>query len=237
MDILVVNLLIYPNMTKPTKTNIHSNSYFENFSEEKYEKNEWLDIIIKQFNLNKNNLPFALLTAGSLVYFSITDPAFVCAVGMLTIFFMGAWQISRAVPLLNYWFGTKISFWHVSVLILGGVMLLSSAAFAPAHALFLSKLENAITDLVGNTGVDTGVITSLFNLIRIIFLLLVVAAGLYAYNQAQQGNDWRPIVVQISLAIAVVVAIDLLSLLFVGGGTTGAGTNGGGTAAAGGTGQ
>jgi hypothetical protein len=206
-------------MTKPNKINLNStnfqDNYYETFPSTKYEKNEWLNIITRQFNLNKNNLPYALFTAGSLIYFFITDPAFVCVVGILTIFFMGAWQISRAVPILNKWIGTKIGFWHVSVLILGGVMLLSSATFAPAHALFLSKLEGAVTTLVGTTGVDTAVITSLFNMIRIIFLLLVVAAGLYAYNQAQQGNDWRPIVVQIALAIAVVISIDLLSGLFI----------------------
>jgi hypothetical protein len=206
-------------MTKQTKFNplhnISQNNYYENLSSKKTEKNEWLNIIIKQFNLNKNNFPYALLTAGSLIYFGITDPVFVCIVGAITILFIGAWQISRVVPLLNRWIGTKISFWHVSVLILGGVMLLSSADLSPAHAVFLDKLEGAVNDLVGNTGIDTAVISNLFNMIRIIFLLLVVAAGLYAYNQAQQGNDWRPIVVQIALAISVVIAIDLLSALFV----------------------
>jgi hypothetical protein len=199
-----------------SRSKSQENNYdYQSFSPVESKPNEWLEIITKQFNLNKNNLPYALFTAGSLIYFSITDPAFVCIVGILTIFFMGAWQISRAVPILNNWIGTKISFWHVSVLILGGVILLSAAPFAPAHALFLSKLEGAVITLVGTTGVDTAVITSLFNMIRIIFLLLVVAAGLYAYNQAQQGNDWRPIVVQIALAIAVVISIDLLSGLFI----------------------
>jgi hypothetical protein len=181
------------------------------FSPVKSKSNEWLEIITKQLNINKSNLPFVLLAAGSLTYFGITDPAFVCILGMITILFMGAWQISRAIPLLNYWLGTKISFWHVSVLIIGGVMFLSSADFSPAHAVFLDKLEGAVNSLVGETGIDTAVISNLFNMIRIVFLLLVVAAGLYAYNQAQQGNDWRPIVTQIALAISVVIAIDLLS--------------------------
>jgi hypothetical protein len=196
------------------------------FSPVKSKSNEWLEIITKQLNINKNNLPFVLLTVGSLTYFGITDPAFVCILGMITILFMGAWQISRIIPMLNYWIGTKISFWHVSVLILGGVMLLSSADFSPAHAVFLDKLEGAVNSLVGETGIDTAVISNLFNMIRIVFLLLVVAAGLYAYNQAQQGNDWRPIVTQIALAISVVIAIDLLSALFVAGTPAGEGGTG-----------
>jgi hypothetical protein len=63
------------------------------------------------------------------------------------------------------------------------------------------------------------VIDLIFNLIRGAFLLLVAAASLFAYNQAQQGNDWRPIVTQVGLAFAIVIAIDVVTFLFVGDGT------------------
>lgn len=50
-------------------------------------------------------------------------------------------------------------------------------------------------------------------------LLLVAAASLFAYNQAQQGNDWRPIVTQVGLAFSIVIAIDVITFIFVGNGT------------------
>ncbi len=67
--------------------------------------------------------------------------------------------------------------------------------------------------------IDDSVITLIFNLIRGVFLLLVAAASLFAYNQAQQGNDWRPIIVQIGLAFGIVIAIDIVTFLFIGTGT------------------
>ncbi|MEQ9671088.1 MAG: hypothetical protein RLO19_22390 [Coleofasciculus sp. G2-EDA-02] len=48
---------------------------------------------------------------------------------------------------------------------------------------------------------------------------LVAAAALFAYNQAQQGNDWRPIVTQIALAFGIVIALDVVTFLFIGNGT------------------
>ena len=71
----------------------------------------------------------------------------------------------------------------------------------------------------GGTAVDASTIALIFNAIRGVFLLLVAAAALFAYNQAQQGNDWRPIVTQIALAFGIVIAIDVVTFLFVGNGT------------------
>ncbi|NJL40475.1 MAG: hypothetical protein HC899_29840, partial [Leptolyngbyaceae cyanobacterium SM1_4_3] len=70
---------------------------------------------------------------------------------------------------------------------------------------------------------DANVVGLIFNLIRGVFLLLVAAAALFAYNQAQQGNDWRPIVTQVGLAFAIVIAIDVVTFIFVGNGTGTAG--------------
>lgn len=71
----------------------------------------------------------------------------------------------------------------------------------------------------GGQSISPEVIKLIFNLIRGAFLLLVAAASLFAYNQAQQGNDWRPIVTQAALAFAIVIAIDVITFLFVGDGS------------------
>ena len=72
----------------------------------------------------------------------------------------------------------------------------------PAQAIFLSGLEQFLADIAeqsstgGTSSIDPEAITLVFNAIRGVFLLLVGVAALFAYNQAQQGNDWRPIATQ-----------------------------------------
>ncbi|MGF1676601.1 MAG: hypothetical protein ACFCUV_23425, partial [Rivularia sp. (in: cyanobacteria)] len=76
----------------------------------------------------------------------------------------------------------------------------------------------------GTSSIDPEAITLVFNAIRGVFLLLVGVAALFAYNQAQQGNDWRPIATQAGLAIGIILTIDVITFLFIGDGT---GTTGG----------
>jgi hypothetical protein len=71
-----------------------------------------------------------------------------------------------------------------------------------------------VTD--SDSGVDAGTVETVFNMIRAVFLLLVAAAGLFAYNQAQQGNDWRPIATQVALAFGIVIGLDIITLIFTG---------------------
>jgi uncharacterized membrane protein YidH (DUF202 family) len=100
----------------------------------------------------------------------------------------------------------------------------------PAQAIFLSGLEQFLTNIAqqsstgGTSAIDPQAITLVFNAIRGVFLLLVGIAALFAYNQAQQGNDWRPIATQAGLAIGIILTIDVITFLFVGNGT---GTTGG----------
>ena len=99
----------------------------------------------------------------------------------------------------------------------------------PAQAIFLSGLEQFIKNIAqqsstgGTSTINPQAITLVFNAIRGVFLLLVSVAALFAYNQAQQGNDWRPIATQAGLAIGVLLTIDVITFLFIGNGTGTAG--------------
>jgi hypothetical protein len=129
----------------------------------------------------------------------------------------------KAVPILEKYLGAKIRFWHIASLIIAITALLNTFA-APAQAIFLSGLEQFFVNLAqqssqaggGTATLDANVIGLIFNLIRGVFLLLVATASLFAYNQAQQGNDWRPIVTQVGLAFVIVIAIDVVTFIFVG---------------------
>ena len=139
--------------------------------------------------------------------------------------FFGLWQITRSVPILEKLLGSKIRFWHLAVAVITVTMFLNNFQ-TPAQAIFLSGLQAFMTNLAseagaagGGTAIDESTIVLIFNAIRGVFLLLVAAAALFAYNQAQQGNDWRPIVTQIALAFGIVIAIDVVTFLFVGDGS------------------
>lgn len=168
--------------------------------------------------LSRGDLTVIASCMGALIYFTFHDPLFVTVLGCISILFMGAWHVSRAIPLIERTLPIKIRFWHVAAVVLALTAVLSLDP-APAHAIFLTTLEQFFINTFStnaNGSVDAASITLTFNLIRGVFLLLAAAAALFAYNQSQQGNDWRPIAGQVALAFGVVIGIDVITFLFVG---------------------
>lgn len=184
----------------------------------------------KRFNVTKADLLLVGLCVAVAIYLLLKDTLLITILGFSSIVFIGLWHLIHAVPILEKYLGAKIRFWQIAVLIITTTALLNTLA-APAHAIFLSGLEQFFVNLAQQTSqaggatntLDSNVVGLIFNLIRGVFLLLVAAAALFAYNQAQQGNDWRPIVTQVGLAFAIVIAIDVVTFIFVGNGTGTAG--------------
>ena len=168
----------------------------------------------------------ALLLLGlGLVYLVVREPLLVATVSSAGLFFYCLSQVVASVPSLNRIVGAKIRFWHVATAIATLAATLSLFEL-PAQAIFLSGLEQFLTQIAqqSSTGGAGGAVSPqaiklVFNAIRAIFLLLVGVAALFAYNQSQQGNDWRPIATQAGLALGVVLTIDVITFLFVGNGT------------------
>lgn len=182
--------------------------------------NRWLI----QHKINPGDFVFIAICIAALIYFTIRQPLFITTLGCSSILFLSLWHIARAIPIVERYIGGKIRFWHVTTAIITSTAL-CSVLDSPANAIFLSGLEAFMQQLAqgaasaGGQAISPEVITLIFNLIRGAFLLLVAAASLFAYNQAQQGNDWRPIVTQVALAFAIVIAIDVITFLFVGDGS------------------
>ncbi|MEG4301846.1 hypothetical protein [Microcoleus sp. D3_18a_C4] len=178
---------------------------------------------LKQHKINLGDFLFIGICLASLVYFTIHDPLLIATLGCSSIVFLSLWHLTRAIPIVERYIGCKIRFWHIATAIITSTAL-CSVLDSPANALFLSGLEEFMQELAegassaGGEAIDAEVIELIFNLIRGAFLLLVAAASLFAYNQAQQGNDWRPIVTQVALAFAIVIAVDVITFLFVGNG-------------------
>jgi hypothetical protein len=156
--------------------------------------------------------------AGMFGYFFYKTPVLIAVltIGSLAAFALN-WIGSR-LPYFNKQWRTKIRPWHLLVPI--GAIALTLNTATPAHAIFLSGMEEFVTELAtqsagGGEGISEESIGLVFNVIRAIFLLLVAAAALFAYNQAQQGNDWRPIATQVGLAFGVVLGLDVITAIFV----------------------
>lgn len=177
----------------------------------------FFSVFCYQTGLNPQDIPYLVICLSALIYFTFHDPLFVTVLGCLSLCLMALWQVTRALPVIETHLGRKIRFWHVATIILALTNVLSIVP-TPAQALFLSGLETFFVDLVSqsNSSIDQQAVTLVFNLIRGIFLILVAAAGLFAYNQAQQGNDWRPIVTQVGIAFGTLICIDIITYLFTG---------------------
>ncbi|MBX9252444.1 hypothetical protein H1Q63_00315 [Desmonostoc muscorum CCALA 125] len=182
---------------------------------------------LRNLKINRIDLLFILLCLAIGIYLLATKPIFVTILGCATIVFLSIGYVIRTVPILEKYLGRKIRFWHIVAAIITVTALLDTFT-TPAQAIFLSGLESFFNNLAqqssqaggGSTStLDANVVGLTFNLIRGAFLLLVAAASLFAYNQAQQGNDWRPIVTQVGLAFSIVIAIDVITFIFVGNGT------------------
>lgn len=180
---------------------------------------------MRKLKLNRADLAFIAICLVAAIYLTLVQPLFVSVFGCATLLFFALWQIARTIPILEKLLGSKIRFWHLATAVITVTALLNNFP-TPAQAVFLSGLQQFMTNLAseagaagGGTAIDASTIALIFNAIRGVFLLLVAAAALFAYNQAQQGNDWRPIVTQIALAFGIVIAIDVVTFLFVGNGT------------------
>jgi hypothetical protein len=180
---------------------------------------------LQKLKINRTDLSFITLCIVVSVYMVVKEPLLMSILGCSSFVFFGFWQITLTIPILEKLIGVKIRFWHVVTAIIAVTALLNTFEM-PAHAIFLSGLESFFKQIasqssttVGGTSIDDNTIALIFNVIRGVFLLLVGAASLFAYNQAQQGNDWRPIVTQIGLAFGIVIAIDVITFLFIGNGT------------------
>jgi len=178
---------------------------------------------LKEHKINPGDLLFIGICLTSFAYFTASEPILIATLGCSSIVFLSLWHTAKAIPIVERYIGCKIRFWHVATAIITSTAL-CSVLDSPANAIFLSGLEEFMNELAegassaGGEAIDSEVIELIFNLIRGAFLLLVAAASLFAYNQAQQGNDWRPIVTQVALAFAIVIAIDVITFLFIGNG-------------------
>ena len=213
---------------------ITKNRYFQNL------QNNIAIGLLSSLNWTTNDTGTFIALLSGLIYMAIKEPLLVTVMLSLALFFYCLNRVISYIPYLNLYVKRKIHFWQITGVIIGLTATLTVFEM-PAQAIFLSGLEQFLTNIAqqsstgGTSAIDPQAITLVFNAIRGVFLLLVGIAALFAYNQAQQGNDWRPIATQAGLAIGIILTVDVITFLFVGDGTgAGGGAGGGGGTAPGG---
>ncbi len=183
-------------------------------------------LIGKGFQLSYSDCVLVIVYLLMGIYFAVTDTYLVTILATVSAIFGSICYL--LVPSLEQYLGIQVKFRYVVIGIMTLTLLLA-VIDVPAHAVFLARLEAYFKTLVAgaqsyNAGsggtVDATAVSQVFNLIRGIFLLLVVGAAIFAYTQAQQGNDWRPIIYKIGMAFGLVIAVDIVTYIFVGSGTT-----------------
>jgi len=180
--------------------------------------------LITNFLWTKADTRLSLFLGFGLIYLTIKEPLLISIILSISLLFYCLSRIIQLIPWLHKIVNAKISFWHIAGLIIALTATLTVFEL-PAHAIFLSGLEEFLAGIAeesstgGASTISPEAITLVFNAIRGVFLLLVGVAALFAYNQAQQGNDWRPIATQAGLAIGIILTIDVITFLFIGDGT------------------
>ncbi|MDJ0678098.1 MAG: hypothetical protein QNJ36_22390 [Calothrix sp. MO_167.B42] len=186
--------------------------------------------ILTKIIWNQADINAVLSLAIGSIYTTFREPLLIGIILSFSLFFYCLHRLISFIPYLNSFVKNKVQFWHVVGLIIAITATLTVFEM-PAQAIFLSGLEQYLTNIAqqsstgGTSAIDPQAIALVFNAIRGVFLLLVGVAALFAYNQAQQGNDWRPIATQAGLAIGILLTIDVITFLFIGNGT---GTTSGG---------
>ena len=160
-------------------------------------------------------LSMVALTIG-FVYIGFTDTVTFSVVSLLALIYLACCEIAKALPSVEKFFNNRISFWQVAAV--GMVITILFASLEPAHALFLQDLENKVTTIIAGTSssIPASSVALIFNLLRVLFVFMVVASAIYAYVQSQQGNDARPIIMNIIIAFAVVMAVDVITVFIAG---------------------
>jgi hypothetical protein len=94
----------------------------------------------------------------------------------------------------------------------------------PVQAQIFDDAEQEVDSIFGEY-LDSGIITFLFGLIRVVIWVSAVGFVFFAIYQAQRGEQWQPLAQNAFIIVAAVVLVEGLSALFFGG--EGGGDDGG----------
>lgn len=172
----------------------------------------------KTKKLGKSELFSIGIVIVGLIYYSLNEPMLMTVLAIVLsstfAFFLFANFLSSEI----FGFQLKIRRWHVLAIALG-TTLCFTAMETPSHALLFEALEEVMGDILAATGdaVEEEIITGLFMFFRVVVILAFVGAAILGVTQALQGSDWRPIANMMGIGVGLVLSIEVITNLIVGG--------------------
>jgi hypothetical protein len=178
---------------------------------------------LSSFQIKETDLPFAAIGIALAGYLSFTDPYLLMTVAISGVIAASLYFISACLPAVSKTINFRVSIWHIATIMFVGIFALN--ALEPAHAIFLSKLQDAVIELsgTGNGGISSiseNQITTVFSFIRIALVLVAMGGAFAAWQQQQQGQNFMPIIMFVGGLFGVVLAVDLVTAFVIDAGGT-----------------
>ncbi len=117
--------------------------------------------------------------------------------------------------------GLPIKGWHLASVVIAISAVAAAGHIDPVSAQMFNNLEEAVTDAIAETGdsaIDTAVITTIFNIFRILIVLAFLIGVVIVFTQATRGGDWQPIANLLAIGVAFVIGVEVISQLIIGDG-------------------
>ena len=173
---------------------------------------------INNNSLNLKDKISSVICLFGLIYVGFNEPRVMTVFAFTTITTVALLSLADLVSYRLFNWKLKLKKWHFLAVALGITLCLTGFE-APSHAVLFEAVEEAMTDVLTATGdtVDEEVITGLFTFFRIVVILAFVGGAILAIVQALQGSDWRPIANMMGIGVGVVLSIEVLSNLILGG--------------------
>ena len=187
-------------------------SHNSNFGKNTTTKKLYSKQFLSSFRIEDKDVFFAVGGIGMACYLGFTDPALLVTLLMSIVIAGSLYFLSACLPFISKKLQFRISIWHLLTVVCGLTFVFSP--YEPAHALFLTGLEEAIDGLVASGGVgsvSTAQIDTLFTFIRIALILVGIGGGFAAWQQQQQGQSMTPIIMFVGGLFGIVLAIDIMT--------------------------
>ena len=105
---------------------------------------------LSSFRVEEKDLIFVVGGIGMAIYLAVTDLALLVTILGSFAIAGSLYFISACLPLVSKKLNFRISIWHLLTVVCGLTLVFNG--FEPAHALFLTGLEDAVNGLVTNGG-------------------------------------------------------------------------------------
>jgi hypothetical protein len=190
-------------------------------------------IVTEKFRVTKLGLAAAVLL---FTFFALFQPLIACGVlcfGIVTIAFyilsIAVEQVSILLAPIFLGRGKRASGWQFGLgAIVMALTILRQTEIADAQ--FFNNLEAGLKTVIGDSGsgIDEGIITTIFVFFRIIVALAFVTGIVISLTLSLRGGDWQPLASVMGIGVGFVVLVEVMSTLILGAGGGGGGAGGAG---------